>query len=830
MDFNHNVRDPIVTSFKCNFENCYRLFSSKKNLEAHCKNEHESKHTDTPNIIKANDAVKENEEFETGIIDTLLNSQNVTYNKLEKQQATFLSNENTHMTDLFRKLKQSGNENDFEGNFSDELITSLFQSALLLMSTFHADHTLNRSQIQNFISSFHKFLNSPFMNKLKKLILSNIKQDMIETIDQKFSSLQGICLNLNTEHKRFKYLEEHKLYIKPQPVDFGTAQREKKGKLETAVVKGQLIPLDVVLKTFFELPGVFDQTYEYYSDLLNDTNSISNVVQTEMWKQTVNDVQGSVIFPLYLFEDAFETGNPLGPNAGKHKVNAVYTSVACLPPEHRSKLVNINLLQLYYADDLHDFSREKIFEKMISLLNNLYSEGVTLELEGNRRIVVRFKVVGILGDNLGVNSILGFAQGFTANYFCRFCKIHKSEAKSLCSEKKDYLRNEQNYDKDVKLKNLETTGINEACVFHNLHDFHVTKNKSVDLMHDLLEGLCRVEMFHLVYHCIKKANYFTLKTMNHRLAFFKFNDSDNRPALISETNITNKNLKMTASQMLSFVLNFGIIFGDLINDRNDKFWKLYKLLRELLCISLKCKINSSTPQYFSKLVKSHHELYIELLGPLFPKEHFLTHYPAVMKEMGPVVNFWSMRYEAKHLPFKKYSNVTCNRINLCLSLAVRNQLAQSDSFLQQQAFTLPCISYSKFRTSCAVKIEYESVKYVTVKNIHINGATLVKNITILLEIDNNIPSFAKICNIYKNASKFEDLTAKDFLLHVQQIRTVTFDDHFQAHEVEETENYKFTFLNMVVNYKSWMTIPKNDKLFIVYYDSLKSSLYESIQD
>ena len=83
-----------------------------------------------------------------------------------------------------------------------------------------------------------------------------------------------------------------------------------------------------------------------------------------MWRQTKNDVQDSVIFPLYLFEDAFETGNPLGPNAGKHKVNAVYTFVACLPPEHRSKLVNINLLQLYYADDLYDFSRDKIFEKM----------------------------------------------------------------------------------------------------------------------------------------------------------------------------------------------------------------------------------------------------------------------------------------------------------------------------------------------------------------------------------------------------------------------------------------------------------------------------------
>ena len=80
------------------------------------------------------------------------------------------------------------------------------------------------------------------MNKFKKLILSNIKQDMIETIDQKFSSLQGIFLNLNTEHKPFKYLAEHKFYIKPQPVDFGAAQREKKRKIGNSCSKRSIDP------------------------------------------------------------------------------------------------------------------------------------------------------------------------------------------------------------------------------------------------------------------------------------------------------------------------------------------------------------------------------------------------------------------------------------------------------------------------------------------------------------------------------------------------------------------------------------------------------------
>lgn len=75
----------------------------------------------------------------------------------------------------------------------------------------------------------------------------------------------------------------------------------------------------------------------------------------------------------------------------------------------------------------------------------------------------------MLGENLGVISILCFTQGFTANYFCRLCRVHKSEAKLLWSERQDYLRNEENCEKDVKLKNLEETGNNQRLAFFNFN-------------------------------------------------------------------------------------------------------------------------------------------------------------------------------------------------------------------------------------------------------------------------------------------------------------------------------------------------------------------------
>ena len=129
----------------------------------------------------------------------------------------------------------------------------------------------------------------------------------------------------------------------------------------------------------------------------------------------------------------------------------------------------------------------------------------------------------------------------------------------------------------MEIRNSEKSGIKEACVFHDLVDFYCTVNTSVDVMHDILEGICRVEMFQVVHYCLKIAKYFSSKTLNHRLTFFRFKDSENRPPLITETDIVNKKLKMAASQMLAFVLNFGLMVGDLITKRNDEFWKLYKL-------------------------------------------------------------------------------------------------------------------------------------------------------------------------------------------------------------------------------------------------------------
>jgi len=44
------------------------------------------------------------------------------------------------------------------------------------------------------------------------------------------------------------------------------------------------------------------------------------------------------------------------------------------------------------------------------------------------------------------------------------------------------------------MNNANITGIKETCAFNILQSFHAVENYSVDIMHDLLEGVCVYEV------------------------------------------------------------------------------------------------------------------------------------------------------------------------------------------------------------------------------------------------------------------------------------------------------------------------------------------------
>ena len=123
----------------------------------------------------------------------------------------------------------------------------------------------------------------------------------------------------------------------------------------------------------------------------------------------------------------------------------------------------------------------------------------------NGKKTIRFDLALVLGDNLGVNSILGFVEGFNATYFCRFCLSKRSEIHKVTDEKNCELRSEENY---FDLLNVNVlSGIVQDCVFNHLVSFHATKHPSIDVMHDIVEGICRRDVASILDDFINEKHF-----------------------------------------------------------------------------------------------------------------------------------------------------------------------------------------------------------------------------------------------------------------------------------------------------------------------------------
>ena len=121
---------------------------------------------------------------------------------------------------------------------------------------------------------------------------------------------------------------------------------------------------------------------------------------------------------LILYQDSFEVVNPLGSGKKKHKILAVYLSLADLLPHSRSSIDQMQLVLLCREQDYVKFGQEAVFGPLIKDLRNVEEKGIHVEGDIN----IRGTLCAITGDNLGSHSIGGFTENFsTSKYCCRYC-------------------------------------------------------------------------------------------------------------------------------------------------------------------------------------------------------------------------------------------------------------------------------------------------------------------------------------------------------------------------------------------------------------------------
>ncbi|KAF4528181.1 hypothetical protein B566_EDAN016580, partial [Ephemera danica] len=261
---------------------------------------------------------------------------------------------------------------------------------------------------------------------------------------------------------------------------------------------------------------------------------------------------------------------------------------------------------------------------VIEQLKILFKDGISIFVNGKHERVY-FRLAYVHGDNLSLNEVLGFSQSFNAKYYCRFCKAEKCEMQGMCIENSALLRNNDNYLGDAAKFDFSSTGIaSKSCLHDENIPFDITKNYVVDLLHDLLVGVCKYVIAYVLLELITVVKVLSIDHLNARIRYFNYgpNDSKNKPTEFTLNKL--KDLKV-----LKCIRFAPLIFGDLVPS-GLKCWKLFLLMREITLIVTAPYIKKNSLDYLAFIIKCHNKLFIELYDTLKPKMHFLFHYPRLI--------------------------------------------------------------------------------------------------------------------------------------------------------------------------------------------------------
>lgn len=423
-----------------------------------------------------------------------------------------------------------------------------------------------------------------------------------------------------------------------------------------------------------------------------------------------------------------------------------------------------------------------------------------------------FTLCHVSGDNLGLNTILGFIKSLNCSYCCRLCYMSKDEIHKSTVQKDSLLRNFENYEQHSIDKSY---GIVENCIFNNVVDFHVVKNVSIDPMHDLLEGICRYDIAKILNNLMYEEKAFSVEILNDRIKHFIPPSYDKNISTIKSESINNGIIILSTSEMHYLILYLGLFVGDLVSTKN-LIWKLYLMLRKITYTSMLESINNNNIKLFETLIPKYLKSYIKLFKcSLKVKHHYLLHYGKIIREFGPTKNFSTMRFEAKHKELKEYSKIITSRKCPSYSLALKNQMKLYHRFICNKGCSTR-LSHGPFSSKIHFLSDYDDFKFLLQASFEdCYSVSWVRLYGTRYEVSNVInkqtydePAFGNIKYII--IDKFKNV----FFLYYQ-LTIVSYYEHYGAFNIKETKNWGLIAQNNLIDYKIFnVHVMSDSKLYV----------------
>lgn len=609
--------------------------------------------------------------------------------------------DNTTRTASSNDMDTTANEEKEKTTLSDSDILDLRNKLREMFLNFtldlHSKSNYTRKDVINLQQSITDQIVKPICDTLLRVApIVDCNENIKELISDMYQPFQFI----GTEQKFNTTLKDINLNDKLQVINYEDDEKN-------IVSKGCIMPIKYQFKQFFESGDVFSETMKHMSSL-EKSNDITNVVNGTLWKNVKEEFPSKCVIPYFIYSDEVEMNDAIGAHSGTHKVTGIYYNFPTIPTQFLSRLENLFVAGFIKASDLSKLGPSQALKDLIDVFIDIEQNGIEFDINGNK-ICVYFVLMGILGDNLGINMLMGFATSFSSLFYCRFCTTDKYESQTNVRLDPNKNRNRDNYAVDIR-KPFKESGIKEESAFNKLKHYHVAEFVCVDLMHDLYShGVCNYDMSLVLSYMIKNLKI-SLKTINYRIQMFDCKETEKRNTFktITKDQIKSTNFKMTAREMMFFVHYFPLIFGEIIPE-NDKVWNFVLSLVELVNVILLPRFNDEMLFILEEQIVYHHTLYREIFDEhLKPKYHILLHYAQTIRKIGPPRYIWSFRFEAFHQVFKKYCRNITSRRNICFTLCtkanlifmhnIRNTNNFKDPLVYKNAVSLKLIDLPYFST------------------------------------------------------------------------------------------------------------------------------------
>lgn len=609
-------------------------------------------------------------------------------------------------------------------------------------------------------------------------IIDNIEHNLRDVLNDFPEARERTCQyldHLKAEAKQFgnidrvvKYFKEEDIYEDPENIVI------RRGPLDEEIM-GTLFPIKKIIKNFLELPYVFQRIVENQNQLLqdHDPNILSNVVDGSIWRQVIERYPNDTIIPLTLYQDDMNPDNALGPHIKDTNLSIFYMSFPTLP-SYCSSQKAIKPVMISKAEDVRlscNPSMLRILEEFRSL-----EEGLDIMADGiNHK--TRFFLILVLGDNLALNTILGYVRSFNTDGFCRVCIMTKDESKEATREIENLIRNAENYF-------ANQFGVKELCVLNDLEFYKAYINFFADLMHDLFLGAFKRAINKILIYLLNIG--ITIAEINEALQMFDWGkkEKENRPPKYSRSSIIDETINIYARETWTFVSYILFFLRNFLNPENE-IYQFAVTMVDILDYVTQTSVSQESLTHLNNLIHTFNDFYRQNFGDLIPKMHYMTHYARLYKLYGPLKYLWSFAYERKHQTVKHYAYACKSRKNVAQSIATKlcieeAVMIENKTNIFEKITDIGKIMNSDYFYLVENHNNFKSIKSLTYKHVEycINDYILEQNF-----------NFAnKIIEIHINDEELVILIVQEieieFIPHLRSYQIKNDTEHFRSAPIE----------------------------------------------